>query len=110
MKPGFHLFSLSVLCAAALCTGNSSAGQFKRITIDGSFEDWAGVAPAYLDVEDAIGQFDFNEVYVANDDQYLYVRVKLHAQADYGASHHHVLIDADADSATATLAWPLAQN
>ena len=100
MKPGSHLFSLSVLCAAALCTGNSSAGQFKRITIDGSFDDWAGVAPAYLDVEDAVGQFDFNEVYVANDDQYLYVRVKLHAQADYGTFHHHVLIDADADSAT----------
>jgi hypothetical protein len=88
------------MCAAILYSVTTTAGQFKRITIDGSFEDWAGVAPAAVDPEDASGQFDFKEVYIANDDQYLYVRVKLYAPADYGAFHHHVLIDADANTAT----------
>lgn len=100
MKTRSPLLSLGWLCAAALCAVSSDAGMFKRITIDGGFDDWAGVAPAYVDAEDAAGAFDLKEVYVANDDQYLYVRVKTHAAADYAAFHHHVLIDADANSAT----------
>ncbi len=96
----FHSSLLTLLCGACLCVVNLNAGQFKRITIDGSFEDWAGVAPAAVDAEDATGLFDFKELYVANDDQYLYVRVKLHAPADYGSFNHHVLIDADANVGT----------
>ncbi len=100
MKTRLPRLFLGLLGAAALCATSTSAGTFKRITIDGSFEDWAGVPPAVVDAEDAPGQFDLKEVYVANDDQYLYVRIKIHAEADYGAFHHHVLIDADASTAT----------
>ena len=83
-----------------VCIASAHAGDFKRITIDGAFEDWAGVAPLAIDPEDASGLFDIKELYVANDDQYLYVRVKLYAPADYSAFHHHVLIDSDADVTT----------
>src|SRR5690348_1033990 len=62
------------------------ASQFKHITIDGSFDDWAGVPPAYQDPSfqddpnyqtdpaSFAGVTDFKTVYVAHDDQYLYVR------------------------------------
>ena len=94
------LLTLGLLCVATFGSLDAAAGQFKRITIDGSFEDWAGVPAAVVDAEDATGQFDFKEIYLANDDQFLYVRVKLFAKANYGSFHHHVLIDADANPAT----------
>jgi len=75
-------------------------GQFKRITIDGDFGDWAGVAPAVVDAEADSGSLDFREVYVANDENYLYIRVKLYTQINYSAFQHHVFIDADANPGT----------
>lgn len=95
-----RLLSLSLLCAAILGTVNASAGQWKRITIDGSFDDWAGVTPANVDAQDSTGTWDLKDVYLANDDEFLYVRVTLYAPGDYGSFHHHVLIDADANAAT----------
>jgi hypothetical protein len=57
----------------------TSAGTFKRITIDGSFADWIGVPVAATDNEgDALKGFDLKEIYVANDDQYLYFRVVIY--------------------------------
>ncbi|MDH7501345.1 MAG: immunoglobulin domain-containing protein [Verrucomicrobiota bacterium] len=93
---------LPVLLAIMLNT--SHAGHFKRITIDGSFADWAGVPVAAVDDEEVPGQYDFKELYVANDDQYVYIRVRLHAPSDYTAWHHQVLIDSDADPGTG-FAW-----
>src|SRR5262245_33476687 len=89
------------LISSAICGSlPTQAGQFKRITIDGSFADWAGVSPLYEDPEDATDSFDFKEIYVTNDENYLYVRAKLHQARDYGSFHHQVVIDADADLAT----------
>ncbi len=82
----------------------ASAGTFKRITIDGSFADWAGVPVAATDDEgDALKGFDLREIYVANDDQYLYFRVKIHpasTNANYDQVHHQFFIDSDNDPGT----------
>jgi hypothetical protein len=82
----------------------ASAGTFKRITIDGSFADWAGVPVAATDDEgDALAGFDLREIYVANDDQYLYFMVKIHpssTNANYDGFHHHFYIDSDNDPGT----------
>ncbi len=82
----------------------ASAGTFKRITIDGSFADWAGVPVAATDAEgDALKGYDLKEIYVANDDQYLYFRVVIHASstnANYNSSHHQFFIDSDNDPST----------
>ncbi len=100
MKAQWHSLSLTLLSAAVLGTVTAYGGQFKRITIDGNFNDWAGVAPAAVDAEDASGTLDFKEIYLANDEDYLYVRVKLYSEIDYSKFHHHVFIDADADPGT----------
>src|SRR5207253_2481951 len=81
--------------------------NFKHITIDGTFDDWAGVAPAYVDpafADDPTfpdnpskfdGATDLKAVYVAHDDQYLYVRFTLYAAGDPFTSHNNVFIDAE---------------
>jgi hypothetical protein len=82
----------------------ASAGTFKRITIDGSFADWTGVPVAATDAEgDALRGFDLKEIYVANDDQNLYLRVVIYpssTNANYNASHHQFFIDGDNDPST----------
>jgi len=82
----------------------ASAGTFKRITIDGSFADWAGVPVAATDDEgDALAGFDLREIYVANDDQYLYFMVKIYpssTNANYDLVHHQFFIDSDNDPIT----------
>jgi hypothetical protein len=93
-----------VLAASLLALSLSSAGTFKRITIDGSFADWAGVPVAATDEEgDASAGYDLRELYVANDEQYLYLLVKIYASstnADYAAVHHQFFIDGDNDPST----------
>jgi hypothetical protein len=86
--------------------------NFKHITIDGSFDDWAGVAPAYVDtafVDDPTfaddpakfdGVTDLKAVYAAHDDQYLYVRFTLYAPGNPFTSHNNIFVDSDNDSTT----------
>jgi len=62
--------------------GNTAhvTGQFTRdITIDGSFDDWTGIAPIYT-TSAASGNTnaaDFEAIYVFNDANYYYFRVTL---------------------------------
>jgi hypothetical protein len=62
--------------------GNSAnvTGQFARdITIDGSFDDWTGLAPIYTSTS-ATGNSnaaDFEAIYVYNDANFYYFRVTL---------------------------------
>lgn len=96
------------LCIAVMALSEASAGTFKHITIDGSFADWAGVPVAATDdegdfVAGTLGGFDLREVYVANDAQYLYLRVVIYpssTNANYGQYHHHFYIDSDNNPAT----------
>src|SRR5262245_32823839 len=86
---------LLTLCITLTALSQASAGTFKHIAIDGSFADWAGVPVAITDDEgdtSGLGGFDLREVYVANDDQYLYVRVVIYPSStnpDYSQHHHH---------------------
>src|SRR5689334_10690961 len=99
---GIRRFPLLLLLALISFRASSPAcaGQFKRITIDGSFADWAGISPLYEDAEDATDAFDFSQIYIANDENYLYIRVKIYQRRTYSSFHHQVVIDADADRST----------
>jgi hypothetical protein len=77
-----------------------AASYFKHITIDGSFEDWAGVPPAIVDPQDAPTATDIKNVYIAHDDQYIYIRFTLYAPGDPFTSHNNIFIDADANAGT----------
>src|SRR5687768_10107400 len=76
-------FTFTALVALGLAPA-AGAGTFKRITIDGSFADWAGA--------------DFRDVYVANDEQYLYIRFTLYANDSPFTSRNNIFIDADNNS------------
>lgn len=50
------------------------AGHFARITIDGVFDDWAGVPVVDSDGGDNSGGPDIGDTQIANDGKYLYIR------------------------------------
>ncbi|MBI2927118.1 MAG: hypothetical protein HYY24_15590 [Verrucomicrobia bacterium] len=95
--PELLVFGLSLLVSAAAAT---AASNFKHIAIDGSFDDWAGVTPAYEDRSDATGGSDLKTVYLAHDDRYLYVRFTLYAADDPFTLQNKIFIDADGNPTT----------
>jgi hypothetical protein len=70
------------------------------IVIDGSFDDWASVPLAFSDPQDSTESIDYQDVYVASDDQYIYVRVTLYSPGDPADFHNNLFIDADSTPAT----------
>ena len=94
-----HLIPAIVGCMC-LFAANLFGGQFKHITIDGSFEDWLGVPVSEMDEVDSEGEFDIRDIAIANDDDYLYIRVRLHSPSNYSGFNHQVLVDTDADGGT----------
>jgi hypothetical protein len=87
-------FAVAALLTAALATG-AAEGTFKRITIDGSFADWAGVPIAWADPSETTAGADFRDVYVANDEQYLYIRFTLYTNDSPFTARNNIFIDAD---------------
>jgi hypothetical protein len=64
------------------------SGQFARdITIDGSFNDWAGLTPIYSSSAPSgnTGAADFENIYMYNDANYYYFRVTLWTDIDPSA-------------------------
>ncbi len=84
---------LAALCTVALA---AQAGTFKAITIDGSFGDWAGVPVTYEDPADSTDSADYRRIYVANDDDYLYLRFTLERPANPFLSNSNLFLDTDA--------------
>ena len=80
------------------------AGSFRRVTIDGDFDDWTGMPVVMDDEVDEVGTFDFKDIAIANDAEFVFVRARLHAPADYASFHHQVVVDGDGDTFTG-LAW-----
>jgi hypothetical protein len=92
-----------VLLSAGALAINASAGTYANITIDGNTADWAGVPVAYTD-EDGVnnpGGVDFQNVYLANDNNYLYIRFTLQQPAD-PISYYNTYIWLDGDNNSAT--------
>jgi hypothetical protein len=71
-----------------------------RITIDGSFDDWATVPLAFTDPQDSTESIDYKDVYITSDDQYIYMRVTLYAPGNPADFHNNLFLDADNNPAT----------
>ena len=71
------------------------ASDFRHIAIDGDFGDWAGIAPTYEDPSETTDATDFKAVYLAHDEQYLYVRFTLYAPGEPFTARNNVFLDAD---------------
>ncbi|MBL9171208.1 MAG: hypothetical protein JNN07_25980 [Verrucomicrobiales bacterium] len=99
---GSRLSRIAALAGVAiLCIPTGmQASTFKRITIDGNFADWAGVAPAYQDPQENPNATDIKDVYVAHDEAFIYVRFSLHQAADPFTARNNFFINADGDSST----------
>lgn len=90
----------SAILLSTMLTVAADAGTFKRIAIDGSFGDWAGVPVSYNDSSETTAGADFRQVYIANDDQYLYIRFTLYASDSPFTSRNNIFVDADNSSGT----------
>src|SRR6266481_6025764 len=93
MKPQNLHWLISILAATSLA---ASAGTFKLITVDGSFDDWAGIPPAFTRSDpDTATSVAYKDIYVANDENYLYIRFTLFSAADPFTSHENIFLDSD---------------
>ncbi len=74
------------------------------ITIDGDMSDWDGIEPAYIDtIGDNEGSvFDFSAAYIANDNDYLYMRILFAEPAPFAAeaAKVNIIFNADFDPST----------
>ncbi|HEY1717351.1 MAG TPA: immunoglobulin domain-containing protein [Verrucomicrobiae bacterium] len=84
---------ISGLNAGAVSTNAPST--YKNITIDGSFDDWTGVPLAYNQPQLSGDVVQYQNLYVANDDDYLYVRFTLYTPADPFTSGQNYFVDVD---------------
>lgn len=92
---------LSLIAAAGLLGSAANAGSYKTITIDGSFGDWVGVPLAHSDPANSNPSVvDYKDIYVANDDNYLYIRFTLHAAANPFTFLQNIFLDADNNGLT----------
>ena len=80
--------------------GTNVLSTYKKITVDGSFEDWAGVPWAYHGAVDG-NPVNFTQVQFANDTTNLYGHVKLATPyALFSDYYSHVFIDGDMNAQT----------
>src|SRR4051812_23424217 len=95
---------LKLVAAAALalcgCLGATFAGTFKHVTVDGSFADWTGVPLAASKPQVAGDAVQFQNLYVANDEDYIYFRLSLYTATNPFSSKQNIFFDADTNSAT----------
>lgn len=79
----------------------SAVAEQAAISIDGRFDDWADIQPIYVD---AIGDstsptgFDFGRLWIADDDEYLYLRYETTAVVDPSGPSNFTLLAIDIDN------------
>lgn len=92
-----HLATAALV--AALC-GASAQADYLTITVDGDLSDWGATAPLYTDAAENGTDIDFHQVWIANDDNYVYVAFNLHVAGDPFTFLNNYFFDGDNDSGT----------
>src|SRR5216110_570537 len=77
-----------------------NAGTYKHITVDGNLSDWAGVPVAYTQPADTTKSIAYTNIYVANDENYIYIRFAISTSDDPFTAHQNIFIDVDNNTAT----------
>jgi len=102
MRPG-KLNTLAILLATMCVAGISArAGTFQSITIDGNTSDWAGVPLAYTAPVSSSSAIQYENVYVANDANNLYIRFTLYSARPnaFANGYDNLFIDTDNNAST----------
>src|SRR6266478_3790288 len=77
-----------------------NAGTYKHITVDGNLSDWAGVPVAYTQAPDTTQSVAYTNIYVANDENYLYIRFAISTSDDPFTSLQNIFVDVDNNTLT----------
>jgi hypothetical protein len=91
---------ISALVLSCIFVSGALAGTFKHITIDGSFEDWAGVPMLASQAQLPNVSVAFKDLYLANDENYLYIRFSLYNPTNPFSSKQNIFLDANNNAAT----------
>ena len=93
-----------IIAMGLVCAGvaNALAGTYANITVDGSFSDWSSVPLAYTAPVGSSDAIQYENVYLANDVNNLYIRFTLYsARADaFANAFDNLFIDTDNNAAT----------
>jgi PEP-CTERM putative exosortase interaction domain len=93
-----RLLALAAVSAtAAVC---SRAGTYADITIDGDFSDWDGIPAAYTDANESLSK-DINQIFLANNDTHLFIRITFNATVNPQSGNGFYLgFDNDSNAST----------
>ncbi|MFH2053492.1 MAG: FlgD immunoglobulin-like domain containing protein [bacterium] len=91
------------LCALLLIAAVPAAADLVPIQLDGYFEDWSALVPVFTDAagDDGTSGIDFGGVWVANDQDYLYIRFETGADVQPDEQQQmRLYLDTDMDAGT----------
>ncbi|HEY3761512.1 MAG TPA: alkaline phosphatase family protein [Verrucomicrobiae bacterium] len=89
------MFYLVTVIANLCLAFHVCAGTYQSITVDGSFDDWTNVPLAYSQSQVSNAVVQYQNLYLANDDNYLYIRFTVYTNANPFTSSQNIFIDAD---------------
>jgi endonuclease/exonuclease/phosphatase family metal-dependent hydrolase len=97
-------FRIRVLVAAlCLLIPGFALADLEPIQVDGFFEDWAAVPVAHDDSNDDAGPVDFGRIWVANDQDYLYIRFETEGEVQPDEQQNlRLYLDTDMNAGTGT--------
>ena len=95
-KKVFATLLLSTMISVAIISLYPSPVEARSIIVDGDPSDWVGIPPIVTDPDDMpYDDVDLSEVYVTNDQDYLYIRMEVYGNISGTGGGYQVLIDAD---------------
>ena len=87
---------LSTMISVAVISLYSSPVEARSIVVDGDPSDWAGVPPIVTDPNDMpYNDVDLSEVYVTNDEDYLFVRMDVYGNISDMGGAYQFMVDVD---------------
>ncbi len=99
------LFSSRILALVMFCllAPGFVLAELTPIQIDGYFDDWAALAPVLDDSADDAGPVDFGRIWVANDQDYLYIRFETEGEVQPDEQQNmRLYLDTDMNAGTGT--------
>jgi len=93
------LLGTGFICA---CGASAFAGTYANISIDGDFSDWGSVPLAYTAPIGPSDAIQYENVYLANDANNLYIRFTLYSPRSdaFANSYDNLFIDTDNNAST----------
>jgi hypothetical protein len=99
---GWSAFIITSVFSVGVVAQTDVPGTFKRITVDGSFADWAGVPLAYNAPAGPANAIQYENVYISNDESNLFIHFTLYSPRAnaFANSYDNIFIDADNNVST----------